>query len=108
MNRSQLVILSLVCGVLLTITLTGVAFSLESKNASRLLLWYAPIPAYVVGADSPPEVYSLDGEGEVKYEEPPIYLLAQLAGLLLGVPIYSAVSYLLIRAITSSKFEGPA
>lgn len=108
MNRSQLLMLSLFCGVILTITLTWVAFSFENKNASRLLLWYAPIPAYLVGAAPSPELRTLDGEGEAAYEGPPIYLLAELTGLLLGVPIYSAVTYFLVRAITSSKFEGSA
>jgi len=100
MTQAKLVIVSLFCGIVITVVLTWVAFSIENKNVSRVLLWHAAIPVYLVG---PGSLLGHDAQGNPIYEGTPVHMLAGFIGLLLGVPIYSVGSYLVLRAIMRTR-----
>lgn len=85
--------------------LTVAAFSIENKKVSGALMWQAAIPVYLVG---PGPLLGYDEQGNPKYEGTPVHVLAGLAGLLLGVPIYSAISYFVLRAGTRSRSKDPS
>lgn len=99
MSRSKLVILSIVCGGVITAGLIWASASIGNEKVSRVLLWHAAIPVYLVG-EGP--LLGHDEQGEPIHEGSPVGMLAGLVGLLMGVPIYSAASYLALLAITRS------
>ena len=99
MSRAKLVILSIVCGVMITVALIWASAAIGDDRASRVLLWNAAIPVYLVGTGP---VLGHDEQGEPIHEGSPVGMLAGLVGLLMGVPVYSAASYLALRAITRS------
>jgi hypothetical protein len=83
-----------------TVMFTATAFSIENKKVSRALMWQAAIPVYLVG---PGPLLGYDELGNPMYEGTPVHMLAGQVGLLSGVPIYSAVSYFMLRATTRSR-----
>lgn len=105
MSRSKLFILSIVCGVIITVALIWASASIGNDRVSQVLLWHAAIPVYLVGQGP---LLGYDAQGKPVYEGSPVGMLAGFVGLFLGVPIYSVVSYFVMRAITRSRSKGPA
>ena len=105
MSQSKPIILSFLCGVVITAVLTWIAYSIGNDKVTLVLLWYAVIPVYLVG---PGPLLGYDEQGNPMHEATPVHLLAWFAGLLLGIPIYSVVSYFALRAITRSRSNGRA
>jgi hypothetical protein len=93
--RSKLILVSLVCGALITIVLTWTAFSIDNKKLTRALLWQDTILAYLAG---PGPTLGHDPQGNPMSEATPIHTLIFPLGFLLSVPIYSVVSYGPLRA----------
>ena len=99
MSRLKLVILSIICGAIITVALIWASASIGNDRVSRVLLWQAAIPAYLVGRGP---LLGHDEQGEPIYEGSPVGVLAGFVGLLMGVPVYSAASYLALLALTRS------
>ena len=97
MSRAKLVILSIVCGVIITAVLIWASAAIGNEKVSSVLLWNAAIPVYLVGTGP---VLGHDVQGEPIHEGSPVGVLAGLVGLLMGVPVYSAASYFVLRAVT--------
>jgi len=95
MSRSNLLLSSLICGAVITIVLTWTAFSIDNKRLTRALLWQDTILVYLVGQGAP---IGYDAQGNPRYEGTPIHTFILPIGFLLSVPIYSAGSYLMLRA----------
>jgi hypothetical protein len=95
MPRSKLILLSLICGAVVTVVLTWTAFSIDNKKVSRVLLWQDTILMYLVG---PGPLLGHDAQGNRMYEGTPIHTLILPVGFLLSIPIYSACGYLILRA----------
>lgn len=95
MSRSKLVLLSLFCGAIITVVLTWTAFSIDNKKLSRALLWQDTILVYLIG---PGPLLGHDVQRNPTYEGTPIHMIILPVGFLLSIPIYSAVSYLVLRA----------
>jgi hypothetical protein len=81
-GKPELVLVSLVCGVILTVMLTAVAFMGNSRAWGCTFVWQACLLQTVIHTPDNPV-----NEGS------PIDLFAFALGILLGVPIYSALSY---------------
>ena len=94
MARDKLFIFSIMAGVVITIALTWIAFSIDNKKVSHILLWQDAIFVYLVG--SGPEL-GHDARENPRYEGTPIHTLILPIGFLLSIPVYSAVSYLVLR-----------
>jgi hypothetical protein len=95
MSRANLFIFSIIGGAFITIMLTWTAFSIDNKKLSRVLLWQDTIFVYLVG---PGPLLGHDSQGNPMYEGTPIHRLILPFGFLLSIPIYSVVSYLVLRA----------
>ena len=88
--------LSVLGGIVIAVALTAVALSVENKKISGVLLWQDTIFVYLVGPGPP---LGHDAQGNQMYEGTPIHMLILPVGFLLSVPIYSAVSYFILRWI---------
>lgn len=91
---------SVIGGIVIAIALTAVAFSVESKTISRVLLWQDTLFVYLVGPG--PLLYT-NAEGKPHYEGTPIHMLILPVGFLLSVPIYSVPSYLCLRWLVRGR-----
>jgi len=81
-------LLSILCGLLITVALTVIAFSNStSKNTAGILLWQVTLLAQGVphGNIGTPE--------HPVYEGSPLDLIPVFVGVPLGIPIYTLVSY---------------
>jgi hypothetical protein len=81
-------LLSILCGLLITAALTVIAFSDKtSDNTARILLWQVMLLAQHVphGNIGTPE--------HPVYEGSPLDLVPVFLGVPLGIPIYAVVSY---------------
>jgi hypothetical protein len=81
------ILLALGIGVLMTVILTTLAFFINSRKVSRVLVWQAAllvdaVPAHNIGTPEKPF-----------YEGTPLHLFAFGLGVLLGVPIYAFLAY---------------
>ena len=103
MSGSKLVSLSLLCGIVITGVVTWIALSIGNEKISTVLLWNVVILVRLAGRGP---LLGYDAEGNPMHEGTPVHLLAGVFGLLLGIPIYSVVSYFVLRAITCSKSRG--
>jgi hypothetical protein len=82
----KLVLASIVCGVVLTAGLTAAAFMVGSRAWGCTFIWQACLVQTVIHTPDNP-----------MHEGSPIDVFAFALGVLLGVPIYSAVSYVGLR-----------
>jgi hypothetical protein len=76
------VLASFACGLILTVILTGYGLSLDSRPALCVFIWQACLVQLVI--------HTPDNS---IHEGSPIDLLGFGLGVLLGVPIYSLISY---------------
>ena len=88
--------LSVLGGIVVTVALTAVALSVENETITGVLLWQDTIFVYFTGPGPP---LGHDAQGNQMYEGTPIHMLILPVGFLLSVPIYSAVSYFILRRI---------
>ena len=91
---ARLSILSVISGACITIALTWAAFSIDNKKLSHVLLWQDTILMYLAG---PGPLLGHDSQGNPKYEGTPVHTVILPVGFLLSIPIYSALSYLVLR-----------
>jgi hypothetical protein len=90
-NRVQT---SFYCGLILTIILTGVGLSQDSRPALCVFTWQACLVQLVVHTPA-----------NAMHEGSPIDLFGFALGVLLGVPIYSLISYGLFTAYARVKSQ---
>ena len=86
------VLASLACGLVLTIVLTGFGLSQDSRPALCVFIWQACLVQLIVHTP-----------GNSVHEGSPIDLFGFGLGVLLGVPIYSLISYGLLTAYARVK-----
>lgn len=104
MSVFQRAALSVVCGVVITAALTLAAFSVENDNVSRALMWQASILVHLVG---PGPVIGHDQQGNPLHEGTPVHMLAGVVGILLGIPIYSLLTYVALRPFARRGSASP-
>ena len=84
-SKPKLILVSIVCGILLTFLLTVFAFAGNSRAWGCTFVWQACLLQTVIHTPDNPI-----------HEATPIDFLAFWFGVLLGVPIYSLLSYILL------------
>lgn len=94
MSRGNLFILSVFGGIVITSALTALAFSVNNRTISGLLLWQDTLLFYLVGPGPP---LGLDVHGHQMYEGTPIHLFIVPLGFLLTIPLYSMLSYFFLK-----------
>jgi hypothetical protein len=94
MTLRKRVALSLLCGPLITAALTTAAFYIDSEPAYVVLLWQFQLLVLlhnlVLG---PGPLLGHDAQGQPIYEGTPVIFFVLFIGILIGVPIYSCLSY---------------
>ena len=86
---------SVVAALVITSALSSIGFSLDNQTVARILLWQYAIPAWLVAPGGP--LLYVDAQGTPHYEGSPMLLLIFPVGFLLGILIYTVLSYFLIR-----------
>jgi hypothetical protein len=81
---SRLVVVSIICGVVLTAGLTAAAFRVDSWGWGCAMLWQACLLQTVT--------FTM---GNSIHEATPLFAFG--LGVVLGVPIYSVLSYVVLR-----------
>ena len=94
MSRGNLFILSVFGGIVIASALTALAFSVDNKTISGLLLWQDTLFVYLVGPGPP---LGHDAHGNQMYEGTPIHMLIVPVGFLLTIPLYSVLSYFFLK-----------
>ena len=94
MSRGILFILSVFGGIVITSALTALAFSVDNRTISGLLLWQHTLFVYLIG---PGPTLGHDAHGNQMYEGTPIQRLIFPLGLLLTIPLYSVLSYFFLK-----------
>ena len=93
-RKPRLVFASVVCGVVVTGGLAAAASSVGSRTWACTFVWQACLIQTVIHTPDNP-----------MHEGSPIDALAALLGVSLGVPIYSAASYLALRRLQASSAQ---
>ena len=83
--KQKLILISILCGVVLTFFLTVIAFSGDSRGWGCTFAWQACLVQTVIHTPD-----------NAIHEGSPIDLFGFAIGVLLGVPIYGALSYVLL------------
>ncbi len=86
------VLASLACGLILTVVLTGFGLSQDSRRALCVFIWQACLVQLIVHTPD-----------NAIHEASPIDLFGFGLGVLLGVPIYSLISFGLFTAYARVK-----
>jgi len=84
-SKQKLLLVSIVCGVVLTFFLTVIALAGDSRTWGCIFAWQACLVQTVI--------HTPDNE---IHEASPIDLFGFAIGVLLGVPIYAGLSYALL------------
>jgi hypothetical protein len=85
-QNSRFVVVSIICGVALTAGLTAAASRVDSKAWMCTVLWQVCLVQTVIHTPDNPI-----------HEATPIDIFAIGFGIVLGVPIYSVFSYVVLR-----------
>lgn len=93
-QRPKLILISIICGALLTFVLTVFAFAGNSRPWGCTFAWQACLVQTVIHTPDNPI-----------HEASPIDLFAFMFGVLLGVPIYSLLSYVLLLQWQNSSSD---
>jgi hypothetical protein len=88
------------CGIIITTGLTYAAFSIDNANMSRILLWQVTLLTKLAG---PGPLLGYDDQGNPMYEGTPVHMFAALFGILMGVPIYSTLSFIALSLLARRK-----
>jgi hypothetical protein len=86
--KPKLIVISVVCGIVLTFALTVIALNGSSRTWGCTFAWQACLVQTVIHTPDNPI-----------HEASPIDLFGFLIGVLLGVPIYALVSYVLLFSL---------
>ena len=105
MSTLKLIFVSILIGILVTAALTWAAFSIEDERMSRVLLWQLKPMMYLAG---PGPLLGYDAQGNPMYEGTPVHIIFGFLGLLLGVPIYSILSFVVLWVLRRSRSKAPA
>jgi hypothetical protein len=100
MSKSKSALLSIVCGIFITIALTCAAFLIDNKYISGALLWQVTLIVYLTG---PGTLLGYDEHGSPRYEGTPLHLLILPFGLFMGGVIYSIIIYFILRAVLNRR-----
>ncbi len=100
MSRTKLFILSVLGGIVITIVLTLIGLSVENRTVVRIVLWQDMFLAYLAG---PGPLLFTDAQGKPHYEGTPIHMLIVPVGFLISIPIYSVVTFFLLRTLVRKK-----
>ena len=95
MSRVKSLFISVLAALIITSALSWIGFSVDNRTVSRILLWQYAIPAWLVAPGGP--LLYVDAQGTPHYEGSPMLLLIFPVGFLLGILIYTVLSYFLIR-----------
>jgi hypothetical protein len=101
----KLIFISILIGILTTAALTWAAFSIEDERVSRVLLWQLKPVMYLAGTGP---LLGYDAQGNPMYEGTPVHLIFGFLGLLLGVPIYSVLSFAVLWVLRRARSKAPA
>ncbi len=102
-RRVLLVLASVLCGLLIQGGLGALVMVLESQAgwAYNVLLWNVALMLTLPGAKYP---IGHHADGSPMYEGTPVTLLYMVVGVVVGVFVYSYVSYLLLRSRLAWRF----
>jgi hypothetical protein len=89
------VVASFACGLILTVILTGFGLSQDSRPALCVFIWQACLVQLVI--------HTPDNS---IHEGSPIDLFGFSLGVLLGVPLYSLISYGFLKVYARVKNQG--
>lgn len=95
MSREKSLAFSVVAALVITSALSWIGFSIDNRTVARILLWQYAIPAWLVAPGGP--LLYVDAQGTPHYEGSPMLLLIFPVGFLLGILIYTVLSYVLLR-----------
>jgi len=94
MTAAGRVALSFLCGVLLTAATTAAGMAVESRVVARVLMWQVMLLSLLHDALlGPGPVLYHDAQGRPVYEGTPVMFFVFGLGVLMGVPIYTCLSY---------------
>ena len=82
----RLVLVSIACGIVLTVGLTAAGANSSSRARACIFFWQVCLVQMVIHTPENP-----------MHEASPIDLFAAAFGVFLGVPIYTAASYAVLR-----------
>ena len=85
------VLVSFACGLILTIILTGFGLSQDSREGVCVFIWQGCLVQLILNATDTP----VDGGSTMSWFS---FMFGIPLGVLLGVPIYSLISYGLLTA----------
>lgn len=96
-------LISICCGVLLTVVLTALSFTVmvvsdgRARGVAKVILWQAAIVTSLVPS------HNIGTAEEPIYEATPVDLFLSLVGILLGIPIYTVASYFVLSKLAERK-----
>jgi hypothetical protein len=89
-SKPKRILISITCGVIVTTLLTVIAFTGTSRTWGCTFVWQACLVQAVIHTPG-------------DFEATPIDLFAFLFGILLGVPIYSLLTYAALSRVGSAR-----
>ena len=105
MSTLKLIFVSTLVGIFITAALTWAAFSIEDDQVSRVLLWQLKPVMYLAGTGP---LLGYDAQGNPIYEGTPVHIIFGFLGLLLGVPIYAVISFVVLWSLRRLRMKAPA
>jgi hypothetical protein len=100
----KIILKSVLCGIVITILLVCISLLIENKIISRILLSPIAILQYLAGE---PPILGYDNQGNPFYEGTPLDFFIAIFGIILCIPLYSAISFLALVVINHKKKTAP-